>query len=390
MAFPVDAEDQEALIDLLGDLVTAKGAVDLLHRPLLLATPEFFPDAWRADGDGARLMLQRMLAWVRLGERPFELTVVDLEDEPPMISFVGERDGALCFEVEVTALPAAEVFAGALCREVARAWLTVHSLGTADEGLSEVFVDVAAVFLGAGVLTTNTSYVYRVEGDYRSTRYSVTRVGALEPAEFTFLLGVLLRARDHTGEVERVLPHLERAQREMLEEVLGFLPPGETLRRWLHIAAFGQALPAPSLPPVVTSLPPTQPGRSRAEPQSYSFRHAKARWIAAFLLATAAGLLVASLLQTPWPLVLGVLGWVLAQWWTYDVCTECNCLVLPAEETCAACGALLVGRFSEGHREIEPRHLARVEELKRVVAERERLAREDEAALERTALDPPG
>jgi hypothetical protein len=50
---------------------------------------------------------------------------------------------------------------------------------------------------------------------------------------------------------------------------------------------------------------------------------------------------------------------------------------------------LLVGRFSKGHRELEPRHVARVEELDRVMAERERLAEEEAAALDRLALEPP-
>jgi hypothetical protein len=85
----------------------------------------------------------------------------------------------------------------------------------------------------------------------------------------------------------------------------------------------------------------------------------------------------------------GALAGVLGRWWTWDACTECSCLVHPGEERCAGCDALLVGRFSNGAREIEPRYQARMDELKRLVAERERLKQEEAADLERAALNPP-
>jgi len=44
--------EREALIDAMAELVRARGSEPLVQWPILLATPEYFPDPWSPDLQG--------------------------------------------------------------------------------------------------------------------------------------------------------------------------------------------------------------------------------------------------------------------------------------------------------------------------------------------------
>ena len=394
-----EERERETLLSALALLVAKRGASDLLHGPLLLPTPEYFPDQWRPDGDGARAMLGRLLAWARLHDKPFTLETWDsaqffdprfndsvgqpVEHSGTAAIFFGEHEGSLKFGLDLLRVEDAERLAGVLAHEVAHAWRLHHRLVHEDRAVEEQLTDLTTVFLGAGVLTTNNTFRYRSSGGHGWMQYGSEQVGYLSPSAMSFALAVALRVRGTDTEINAVLDALERTQRPLLLASLKFLPPTAALRARLGI---------PSIVPLPARIALPSPGQLAApeedRPSHYAWRVQRHRVGNAALIGFVAATAAAIFLRSYWPFLLTVPAGALGRWWRYDACSneECLCAIRPGAERCTSCGALFVGRWDSSERTTESRFAPLIAALDAEFAEERALQEAEEEALVEEAI----
>ena len=394
---------RDAILEALALLVKERGASDFLHGPLLLPTPEYFPDEWRPDADGASAMLARLLAWARLPDRLFTLEVWDsseffdprfrdavgqpLERSGAAAMFFGEEEGRLRFGLDLTHVDDAERLAGVLAHEVAHAWRLHHGLVHPDAAIEERLVDITTIFLGAGVFTTNNTFRYRSSGGYGYTRYGTEKFGYLSPAAMSFGLAVALRVRDSRSELKAVLEALERSQQPLVLASLKCLPNTAALKQRLGIPS---VVPLPAL--ILLPSPERLEPPSEDPPAHYAWRVQQRRVGNAALIGFVIGTMPALILGSFWPLLATLPIAVLGHWWTYDVCSveACRCAIRPGADRCTSCGALFVGRWDGSEKVTESRFASVIAALDAEFAEERALERAEEAELEKEALETSG
>jgi hypothetical protein len=165
MADPLTAEEQAWLLDALAELVLAGGAAPLLSARILEPTSEDFPDTFTPDAAGVRTLAARLARHA------------GLEGGEPGIA----ADPGL----------GPEALVATLCREVARAWRTARGVTVPDPAVEERLVDVTAVYLGFGLLTTGSDSGHRCCGGGCGPGAR----GALPPQATSFLLAAQAKAR---------------------------------------------------------------------------------------------------------------------------------------------------------------------------------------------------
>jgi hypothetical protein len=139
--------------------------------------------------------------------------------------FAGIDDaGRVVLGVEESLLEDAVRVVGAMCHEIAHAYRHVHRLETSPQPTEEMRTDLTTVFLGFGVLTTNSAYQYRVdtidEGPQSKIRWQHSSTGYLPDEEMAFLLGAQLALRNDTAEQREVLRHVSANQLAVVKDVL--------------------------------------------------------------------------------------------------------------------------------------------------------------------------
>ncbi|MFO0598842.1 MAG: hypothetical protein U0228_26280 [Myxococcaceae bacterium] len=257
-----DETERAGVMQGLRDLVRAGGAADFLHRPVLVPSEAHFPDEWRADLDGARAMLARVLAHARLGDA-FDLveSTSPARDDGKSVAawYAGKERGRLQFGLDPSMLDDAESLAGALVHEVAHAWRDTHGIHREERLTEEQLTDLTAIFLGGGVFVANNTFRFEtghVDGQLDHSFRRSAQLGYVSPGVASFALAVVLRARD--AGIEVVEDALERTQRGLVEEALAALPDANEVRTALGIAQVPPPakweLPAPAKLPATPKL----------------------------------------------------------------------------------------------------------------------------------------
>ncbi|MEA2570832.1 MAG: hypothetical protein QOI24_2833 [Acidobacteriota bacterium] len=77
----------------------------------------------------------------------------------------------------------------------------------------ELLTDLTTIYLGFGVLSTNSTDRYRSSGGYGYTSWSVSSVGYLPPNAMAWLLALQATARDDRDEQRAIERHLEPNQK---------------------------------------------------------------------------------------------------------------------------------------------------------------------------------
>ncbi len=406
-------EDQQALTAELRALLGVRGQPEFLHAPLVRATPEFFPDQWRADLAGATVMLHRMLALAGLGGLPTRVVLDDADGHtqeqveaprPPghdetwsgaAAWFAGRVDGALLFGVFEAELDDAEQLAGVLAHEVAHAWRLHHGLLDEDPDVEEELTDLTAVVLGFGVLVTNNAWRLRrsqhLEGAAIYSRTRTTRTGYLPPGALAWVVGLQLAVRrSPAAEVRQVLAALEPMQREVVQRAHAGLE-GEAASRELGLPPPSQwpgwrppTLPQTrSLPPAVARPLPPPAGLIEAPP-AIAFRVRTGLTAPLFVLSLVVGLLLCIPAGSWWPALLPGVAALKRRWWPAWSCSSTRCYggLSADSERCGACGARIVGAIDERRDRFD----AERDYLRRTA---ERDALEEDLALESEALEEP-
>lgn len=239
------ADEREALLDALAELVKEGGATGFLGAPIVEPTERFFPDRFEADEASFARLARRLLRDALFEDVQVELVALeDLEDEaipgprgcgggrggcakpgcaapaadvadagPAVlpVGFVGIGDGVFRFVAPEIDLRDKERLVAWAVREVARAYRVHRNLPQVDPELEEMLLDVTACYLGFGVLLANEALrrhaESHIEGRMVQTTRWVTSVGVISPASFSWLLAaqVSARGRDEADRVAELL-----------------------------------------------------------------------------------------------------------------------------------------------------------------------------------------
>jgi hypothetical protein len=209
MTDPLSPDERGWLLDALGEVVDAGGMETFLSAAILEPTPRDFPDPFTPDAAGVRTLVARLAGHAGLAGRglvveaiPDLVAVGELGGRhaaPPARHptapawFAGlDGDGRCRFGVAEERLGSPEALVATLCQEVARAWRAVHGTVAADPAVEERLVDVTAVYLGFGLLTSGDDSGHRHCGRGCGPR---SRAGSLPPQATSFLLAALAKAR---------------------------------------------------------------------------------------------------------------------------------------------------------------------------------------------------
>lgn len=357
-------DERERLLDELAELIALMGYGDFLFGPIVLPNEKHFPDEWRPDLAGARLMLARLMAYARLGKIPVRFRddsdptwQTDDGDDfvPPHRDaaawFAGANEfGTYLFGVRVAQLADPMQLAGILAHEAAHAWRFRRDIMDSSTAKEERLTDLSTVFLGFGVLRANISSLANDD---------LKRRGYLATFPLCFALGVQLALRNDDTLQREVEAALGTDQRVMVREIRDLYArdrnaliarlrlPGES--EWVRPA------PAHSPPPAKLAVS-AKPGRDIV------FR-VRARPVAAFAaVSSVLGGLCALSAMAWWPLALPVFVTPLSLLVRRDRCSGAECgHVLPANiATCPSCGGRVVGRIKrvEDRDEAERAYLA--------------------------------
>ena len=258
---PTQAQ-RDWIVHELERLRVLRGEAPFLEGTLHLPDDRSFPDAWEPTEEGARRLADRILGYAGLeAHAHVEGFTNDKEhalDERGR-SRATQHEGAAAwyagtdhraqrcyFGVDVEGLRDPSSVVGTMCHEVAHAYRDAHTLVREDHDEEERLTDLTTVYLGFGVLTATSSYVYRSGGvsgsSFTGTEWSHAQRGYLSVAELCFALAVQVKARGGR-EVRAVAAALAPTQRACFEAALTALGVRRrTLPPW---ASFALVLLAP-------------------------------------------------------------------------------------------------------------------------------------------------
>jgi hypothetical protein len=246
------ASSAEALLAELRALIARHGAERFLAGPLVEPTPAFFPDAWSPDDAGVLSLARRVFVLAGVEEVRIELASVASPDERlesstaairgDGVAQVHEPDGPAALQsvskdwcvigVDPSGRSRPAMLAASLCRVAARVFDAERAMATRDVSYRASATpldddddtlrarDVATVYLGFDILTTNDTYTLFREPHGRIGARVVHRTsGHLSLEEMGGLLAAQLVARSLSSrELRRVLSLLGPNQAEVVEE----------------------------------------------------------------------------------------------------------------------------------------------------------------------------
>ena len=376
--------EAEALLDRLAALIATQGPERLLAATICEPTPRHFPDTWEPTPLGVGRLVHRLFHRVGLAPYPWLLEdarppfydeAPDLSTTEPSINFLGQQEGTLIFELGAIGPP--DRLVGALCFEIARAYLEAQRLvdpyrGAPGDALdphskeARVQAAVATIYLGFGPLAIEASHSYRASGEIVGnmavSRWSHAFVGALPTADLTFLFAVQLVLR---GEDEQAIARLLRSlNTEQAQDVRAWIDELTPARDAL---ATRLRLPLPLELPNTLPLADAPPLDAAVEEQlrSVEERHRKPlanvtvhrsyerKTVSDAMIGAILGMIVGvplgiwaseQLAFALLSLAVGGIGGALYSRRHHQYsCSACAMILLPSEPSCPQCGARFEG-----------------------------------------------
>jgi hypothetical protein len=392
------------LLARIADLVAEGGVGPWVTGHLLEPSARDLPDRWTPDMHGVERIARRLLRYAGLdtvvpmvfdaqgSDAGQDVHACALATALP-VRFAGLESQRVLLAVDEDALEDAEVVVAALAHAVAHVHrvqaglgaeaargeyrAAPHLPGARAELVEERCVDITAVYLGFGVLTTNGAEKHQSSGEVRGTnaslRVEVTKIGALTPQEQSFALAAqLLSRRLEARDDKRVIGHLAANQAAYVRASLKHLrQTAPELARdlgvpdrehWPSPRALEELLGPLDERPSTARAPKRNRGRrvfrvvrTRATQYAMLFGSAAATIGGVAARADPAAVLGSALLGT-------VLGAGVGQRRRNDACSDpaCEGQLLDGQPTCPRCGGIVSGKI----RRAEDR-LAALEEIER-------------------------
>jgi hypothetical protein len=365
-------EEADRLLQGLGRLIQLRGAETFLSAPLLLAEPQFFPDAVAPRARGVAVLLRRLLAYAGLEAQRLEIeiygdatrdphVVLDQQAESAAAWFMDIAEGVYRFGVRETELRDEQALVGTLGHEVAHAYRAHHGLQVVSRDVEELLTDLTTVYLGFGVFTLESSFRFKtghLDASGQRLLYERQLGGYLRPGELAFLLGAQLVVRaEREALLEAALASLSHNQAAALRAAVAQLSqdlPGLQLTlglpdmaSWPRPRQIKDTLaPLPEAAVVIHDRP--KASREKRERDQFAFRVAGNRLTSGVALAGAAGFALALGLELQlafWPCVLGLaaLGGLVGRARAAPTCSACGRSVSQHAARCSSCDVPLVG-----------------------------------------------
>lgn len=174
-------------------VISLRGAPRFLVAPLIVPTDAWFPDAWTPDANGVQRALQRLIGYAGLNLRV--AVRIDREHDPDhaVAWFEGiTEDRVARFTCRERILGDPRSLVGVLAHEAAHAWRRYERIEDTDRDTEELLTDLTTVYLGFGVLTSNSAFRVRTDAG----GWNVGQAGYLKVGHFALLLGAQAVCRD--------------------------------------------------------------------------------------------------------------------------------------------------------------------------------------------------
>ncbi|MGB1017163.1 MAG: hypothetical protein ACPG4T_23705, partial [Nannocystaceae bacterium] len=298
--------------------------------------------------------------------KPNPLTGEDIH-----VWLISIRDGVCRIGVEATAMREPLGLVAATSRAIADAFLVAKGRAPNQRGAREQLIDIASIYLGFGILTTEASmrHVSGADGNFRS-RPRKSKLGVLGPVAMAYLLAIQARARglDRKGH-RRITKYLRANQAAFYRRGLVAIDRGIGSRlgiphedAWPELPSIRSLIPDFETPEEEVAAPEEAVGLDRGVVGMNDGR-------AIFRVERSASLRVAKLLALPVVMLggvvargfqgieiqmhyvialgagLGLIGLILGRLLKDRRCSEPKCgqTLTPEMETCPRCGGIVRG-----------------------------------------------
>ncbi len=226
-----DEDDQRWLVGQLAELVRTRGHEHLLLAPLVEGNETYFPDPWNGGGPSLERLLMRFLVYADLEEADVEIQIHPDDDVGGQVApagigaalwFVRKQGNTLHYAARASTLRDPVQAAAAAARGAAEGWRRWHGLSQGNAVLEQRLVDVTAVFLGFGILTTEAAVKHgATRTDTLRLQRTKSQLGVLGPKALAFLLGIVAFARQlPPKEHKRISKMLPSNQSGFFDETL--------------------------------------------------------------------------------------------------------------------------------------------------------------------------
>ena len=389
-----EGEQRSRLLQALARVIALRGHETFVRAPIVLPSPDYFPEPAERTLHGAGVLVLRLLRYARLHPLPVLLTgyrhrsrrVVDgISLHDPGLEtaawYAGVRDGVCQFGLELRALRDDSALVAALAHEVTHAYRDRHALAVRDRDAEEKLTDLTAVYLGFGVFLTNASL--RVEtGGYSDggerLLFARHSLGYLSPAEFALLLAAQVVARGlDLRERRKIREALDPNHARLFElGVVEMESDAAALRHQLGVPEPEEWPPAWDIAVGeldFDELEIVEPAADVAAPASggsIAFRVEQSQAMLFGVLTALVCFAISAVLELPGVAWVGMfaLGPPLGALWggkrRVDWCSSCRGRLHADDMACEKCGARLVGEIKTFDERLAAEETFRAAELK--------------------------
>lgn len=191
---PVTIEQQQWVDQSLVRLAKLVGAGRMLRGPVVLPTPEFFPDPYSHESpESLQLMFVRVARLMQLDPDGIDVTLFQTEHDAtrnlvPFGAWDSSGAGGLYFHdpaerphisINQAQMKDPMVLVATLSHELGHVMLLRPSLVRRDETDMEPLNDLLTIFLGFGIFTANSAFRFEQHTTNESQGWSTQRLGYL-------------------------------------------------------------------------------------------------------------------------------------------------------------------------------------------------------------------
>ncbi|MCE9548019.1 MAG: hypothetical protein K8T25_21305 [Planctomycetia bacterium] len=176
-------------------LANTLGIERLTRAEVILPTPQFFPDPYQPNAEGARRLLDRLCGYMGVTDRKIEMEVRDDAQMPGAAGHYDiSADGMIRVARSQLANPMSLV--ATLAHELSHDILLRNKHLTTETTDHEWITDLLPVFLGVGIFAANATVWEKNERSGRSYRWSVGRQGYLPSRMFGYAMALFVFMRE--------------------------------------------------------------------------------------------------------------------------------------------------------------------------------------------------
>jgi hypothetical protein len=189
-------------------LASEFGEERLTNGPVVLPTPEFFPDPWEGSDADVLPLIHRICGYMGVDPGRLEVELYEVEGVAPEIRAAlphweesrsgaaglyrhGTGTGRLTVGIDRARLRDWNSLVATIAHELAHVLLLADGRMSREAPDMEPVTDLATVFLGLGIFTANAAFQYSPYSSANRSGWSFRRQGYLPEETFGYALGRL-------------------------------------------------------------------------------------------------------------------------------------------------------------------------------------------------------